>query len=333
MKRIGRMFLWGAALAGVSVLLVAAVNDRGNSKCKGVQVALKGDDRNAFINIKDIKNIIQRDGRNPVGLPIREISLSNLEKVVERDPWVRSAELYFDNNQVLNVDVRQRDPLARVFTFSGNSFYMDGEGERIPVSERFTARVPVFTGFPTDAVQLKKDDSLLYAQMGDLARYIAADTFWTAQIEQVVVTSDRKFELIPKFGDHVIVFGDGTDIDTKLTKLLIFYRKGLSKAGWNTYSRINIAYRDEVIGTRRDGKSAPPPPMYKDSSAADIPALADDDDARRAPVAAKPAAVKKENTASPAPAARKPAARKPEKAAGQKPKAVYARPNNNRNRN
>ena len=331
-KRIGIALLWSGVLIGFMVLLVAAVLEKDNTKCKGLKITLKGDDRNAFIDEKDIKALINnaKDRKqNPVGMLISDINISNLERIVERDPWVRSAELFIDNNEVLNIEVVQRDPLARVFTFSGNSFYLDEQGERIPVSDRFSARVPVFTGFPTDAVQLKKEDSLLYTQMGEMARFIATDTFWNAQVEQVIITGDRKFEFIPKLGDHVVVFGEGTDIATKFNKLLIFYREGLSKAGWNTYSKLNIAYREEVIGTRRDGKSAPPPPMYKDSTVADV--TMDDDHSTPAPATTPKPAEAKPKAAKPA-ATKKPAARKPEKKAeGPKPKAVYNKPNRNRN--
>ncbi|MBO9150612.1 cell division protein FtsQ/DivIB [Chitinophaga sp. GCM10012297] len=336
LKRIGAVLLWSGVLAGFGVLLAAAVHDKENETCKSIHVTLKGDDRNAFIDEKDIKQLIVTDkSQNPVGMAISQINLANLERVVERDPWVRSAELYLDNQGVLNANVVQRDPVARVFTFSGNSFYLDEQNERIPVSDRFSARVPVFTGFPTDATQFKKEDSLLYAQIGDMARFILADTFWNAQVEQVTITGDRKFEITPKLGDHVIVFGDGTDIATKFSKLLIFYREGLSKAGWNTYSRINIAYHEEVIGTRRDGKSAPPPPMYRDSSIADVtmdadlaqPAAATNPRPADKPVA-KPAAkpAKTVKTAS------KPAAKAAARNNGTKPKAVYTKPNK-RNRN
>lgn len=337
-KRIGVTFLWSVALTGFGVLLAAAVRDKENEKCKGIHVTLRGDDKNAFIDENDIKQLIVADeSENPVGIPIRRINLAQLERSVEKDPWVRSAELYLDNQDVLNVNVVQREPVARVFTFSGNSFYLDEQGERIPVSDRFSARVPVFTGFPTDAMKLRKEDSLLYTQIGAMAQYILADTFWNAQVEQVTITGDRKFEITPKLGDHVIVFGDGTDIDTKFSKLLIFYREGLSKAGWNTYSRINIAYREEVIGTRRDGKSAPPPPMYRDSSIADVtmdadlapPAAVTNPQPAGKPAVAKPAS---KPVVKPVKSASRPAAKAPPKKSGPKPKAVYTKPNK-RNRN
>lgn len=313
LRRIGITLLWSGALAGFMVLLIAAVKDKEVSRCKGISVTLKGDDSNAFIDEKDIRALVVRDKQqNPVGKPISEINIANLEKVVEADPWVRSAELFIDNREILNVVVMQRDPLARVFTFTGNSFYLDEQGERIPVSDRFTARVPVFTGYPSDAVKPGKEDSALFAQMLELARFVAKDTFWNAQVEQFVIGGDRKFEIVPKLGDHVIVFGDGTDIAKKFNKLLVFYKEGLNKVGWSTYSRINIAYDEEVIGTRRDGKSAPPPPMYRDSTIVD--AVVDDDHTVAPP---------------PKPAAKPKPAEKPKPAAkrGQKPKAIYNKPN------
>ncbi|WP_109699940.1 cell division protein FtsQ/DivIB [Chitinophaga deserti] len=337
-KRIATVLLWGGVLAGFAVLLAAAVNDKEKAKCKGIRVSLRGDDRNAFVDVKDVKALITADkSLNPTGKPISQVSLAQLEKIVERDPWIRSAQLFIDNNQLLQVEVEQRDPLARVFTFSGNSFYLDGDGERIPVSDRYSARVPVFTNFPADAVKLRSEDSLLFAQMRDMAAFIATDTFWNAQVEQVVITEDRKFEFIPKLGDHIVYFGEGTDVANKFARLLVFYKEGLSKAGWNTYTRLNVAFRDQVIGTRRDGKSAPPPPMYKDSSAADIAAQDDDDHAAPAATVAAPPSKPAERNPDkkPVKTAAKPAPKKtPKPATGdrQKPRAIYQKPNQ-RNRN
>lgn len=338
LKRITTVLLWSGVLAGFAVLLAAAVNDKNSASCKGIRVTLRGDDRNAFVDAKDVKALLTADkSLNPTNKPISEVNLAQLEKIVERDPWIRSAQLYIDNNEWLQVEVEQREPLARVFTFSGNSFYLDGDGERIPVSDRYSARVPVFTNFPSDAQKLRREDSLLYAQMRDMAAFIAADTFWNAQVEQVVITEDKRFEFIPKFGDHVVYFGDGTDVAGKFARLLVFYREGLSKAGWNTYTRLNVAFKDQVIGTRRDGKSAPPPPMYKDSSAADIAAIDDGHDATAAPAAATPTkpAERKPEKKTVKPAARTAPKQQPKPAAGgnrQQPRAIYQQPNQ-RNRN
>ena len=71
--------------------------------------------------------------------------------------------------------------------------------------------------------------------------------FLKAQIEQVYVDKTGEFELFPRVGNHIIVFGNAEDIDKKFERLLIFYRNGLSKTGWNKYNVINIKYENQVV--------------------------------------------------------------------------------------
>ncbi|WP_160711481.1 cell division protein FtsQ/DivIB [Chitinophaga solisilvae] len=337
-KKLGALLLWGAALTGFVVLLAAANQDKDAGKCKSIRVSFEGKDDNFFIESKDIKSLITKDKNlNPIGKTVGEINIAQLEAIVDQDPWVKNSELYFDNRHNLHIKVTQREPIARVFTFSGNSYYLDEAAERIPVSARYAARVPVFTDFPTDAEKLQQPDSLLTAQIVSLGSYILNDPFWMAQVEQLMVTPERRFEFVPKMGDQVIVFGDGNDIEKKFTKLLAFYKEGLNKVGWNNYTRINIAFENEVVCTRKDGVAPLQPPIPKDSlklAIADEPPIADSEDSTE-----KAPEVKKPEPAPPAarpvekkPAAAKAKARAPEKkvkkekAAAppkQQPKAVY----------
>jgi len=256
LRRIGTTLLWMGVLAGFVILLVSAVHDKNDGKCTGIVVKLQGeDDANFFVEEKDIKALVAADKtKNPVGKAIKDINTASLEQIVSRDPWVKKAEIFIDNQRRLNIKVTQREPLARVFTTSGNSFYFDRDGDRIPVSTRYAARVPVFTDFPTDAAKLASADSMVAAGIMALGSFIQEDPFWSAQIEQITVTPGREFELIPKLGDHVIAFGDGNDVEKKFSKLLAFYKEGLNKVGWNNYARINVAYDNEVVCTRRTGE-------------------------------------------------------------------------------
>lgn len=327
LKRIGATLLWMAVMCGFVVLLVAAVQDKEASKCKGIVVKLVGDDSNFFVEEKDIKALIANDkALNPVGMPIRNINIASLEKIVSRDPWVKNAEIFIDNQRKLNIKVTQREPVARVFTVSGSSFYFDRDGDRIPVSSRYAARVPVFTDFPTDAANLQKADSLLAAQVIEMGSFIMADPFWLAQVDQLLITPQREFELTPKLGDHVIAFGDGTDIEKKFNKLLAFYKEGLSKVGWNNYSRIDVAYENEVVCTRRNSAE-----QLKPLTAADSAMLAAPHDSTahvqthtkevKQPETTKAKAKTKVVTPKPAPA--KPKVQKEKVPHNKEPKAVY----------
>ncbi|MBK7433459.1 MAG: hypothetical protein IPI66_05780 [Chitinophagaceae bacterium] len=56
--------------------------------------------------------------------------------------------------------------------------------------------------------------------------------------------------MIPKIGKQVIVFGDASDIAGKMSKLKLFYRNVMVKAGWQYYSTINLQYKDQVVAKR-----------------------------------------------------------------------------------
>jgi len=80
-----------------------------------------------------------------------------------------------------------------------------------------------------------------------LSTYIYNDVFLKAQIEQIYLNQDNEFELVPKVGRHLVLFGDLAEMETKFDKLKIFYDKGMKRAGWDTYKTINLKFKDQVI--------------------------------------------------------------------------------------
>ena len=62
---------------------------------------------------------------------------------------------------MLHISVEEKEPVARIFTTAGKSFYIDNEGEKMPLSDKMSARVPVFTNFPDKKVFSTKDSILL----------------------------------------------------------------------------------------------------------------------------------------------------------------------------
>jgi cell division protein FtsQ len=202
--------------------------------------------------MKDILNTITAiEKTNPVGKTIGSFNLKKLESALKKNVWIKSAELFFDNNEILRVTVQEREPVARVFTSTGTTFYIDDELAMLPLSEKFSARLPVFTNFPSDKKILAKADSNLLADIKTISLALQKDSFSMAMIDQIDITPQRLFEMIPKIGNQLIVFGDATDVNTKLQKLKLFYKEVMIKAGWNSYSVINLQYKNQVVAKRK----------------------------------------------------------------------------------
>ena len=163
--------------------------------------------------------------------------------------------MWFDNKNVLHVEVYEREPIARIFTIAGNTFYIDSTERKIPLSDRMSARVPVFTGFPDKKVYSAKD-SLLFTDVKNIATYIKNDPFWMSQVAQVNITADRNFELSPVVGNHLIKLGNGKDIEKKFNRLMIFYKQVLAQKGFDAYSTIDVQYTGQVVGTKRGSEKS-----------------------------------------------------------------------------
>ena len=241
------------AMGGTTVfLLVAAIKSKPEKHCKNIDIRIHGVSNNFFVDKKDILNAITAsEGSSFIGKAIGSFNLKKLETELEINVWIKSAELFFDNNEILQVTVQEREPIARVFTTSGTTFYIDDELTMLPLSEKFSARLPVFTNFPSDKKVLAKADSTLLAGVKTISLAIQKDSFSMAMIDQVDITPQRLFEMIPKIGNQLIVFGDAADAEIKLSKLKIFYKEIMVKAGWDNYSVINVQYKNQVVAKRK----------------------------------------------------------------------------------
>jgi cell division protein FtsQ len=161
---------------------------------------------------------------------------------------------YVDMDGVVNVEIRQRQPILRIMNRFEQDFYVDQYGLKIPLSANFTAPVLVATG-NIDEVFVNRVDTLHTAMAKALfttADFIRKDSLWDAQIEQINVNANREIELIPRVGNQRILIGNADSLDKKFKNLLIFYQKAIPKVGWGAYKVINIKYANQVIGIKSD---------------------------------------------------------------------------------
>lgn len=251
-RRILSVTVWCFVGAGVLVLLVAAIRYRNNNTCKGYRIDISGPADNRFVDKKDIMALLASAGAgNQTDRPLQSFDLHHLESALEKNIWIRKAQLFFDNNGILRVNVIERTPATRIFTTGGTSFYLDSSGVQLPLIAQLPARLPVFTGYPAAKVSRQGPDSLLTAGIREMSEFIRSDPFWMAQIAQIDITPERGFELEPEIGDHRVVFGDGNGIGQKFHRLFLFYKEVLSRTGFDKYERIDVSYAGQVIATKK----------------------------------------------------------------------------------
>lgn len=254
-KKIIRAIVWLLFGTGVVVLLIAAMNKNDEGTFSGINVKVKGAGEKHFIQKEDILRILEGIHKKKLeNTPISSIDITAMEDAIKKEKWVDNVEIYFDNNNVLQVSLKERIPVARVFTNSGNSFYIDDALMRLPSGNKYSERLPVFTNFPTDVIVLNQKDSALLKEIKTMGEFIAGDPFWMAQIDQIDITPSRKFELIPKLGNQVIRFGSADNCADKFNNLMAFYKQVQTRTGWNRYSILDVQFKGQVVAIQRDAK-------------------------------------------------------------------------------
>lgn len=238
------------ACAGGLIVLTSFNADRQEATlCPEVSISIDHESGMYFIDQADVRELLGTEyGDSVKGDALADIRVGRIEKLLEENPYVQDAESWIDANGKMHIEIVQKQPIVRVINKYGVHYYMNNIGNKIPISDKFTARVPVVTGsieegtFNADMATTPALQNTL-----TLATYIQSDPFWSAQIEQIVVAGDGTFTLIPKLGDHKILFGGIAHMEDKFRKMQIFYTEGLSHTGWNTYTTFKLDYAGQIV--------------------------------------------------------------------------------------
>lgn len=235
-------------LLGFSAMALFFIGASAKSEkvCKGINVDVTRKATQVFTDVQGIKQNIEQAGGKP-GKPISQINLGEIETTLKQNPWIRHVKLYFDNDQVLQASLEESDPIARVFTISGKSFYLDSGANLLPTNRNIVARIPVFTGFPSDKKVLSRPDSAVLLDIKSIADFVIRDTFWNSFIAQIDYDPDGGFKLLPTIGDQVIRIGNGEALESKFNRLYSFYRQVISRTGLDAYAEIDVQYQGQVV--------------------------------------------------------------------------------------
>lgn len=191
-----------------------------------------------FVTAEEMLQELEVETDSFRGNYLHDINTALLEEKLEAHPMVRSAEVYFEMNGEVYLEVWQRQPILRFFDGS-KSFYWDSEGAEMPLSKHFTAYVPLYYGTPSNPEELF-----------DLVLALRADTFCRDHISGISEV-DGDYILTAHKGKHEIVLGSASDFSDKIERLKLFYDKTIPQVGWDKYSKVNLKYAGQVVCTTK----------------------------------------------------------------------------------
>lgn len=229
--------------------LIGFTSIRNNAKpIANIWIEIQDQDGDFFTDQLEVLQLLNAENTDYVlARNISDLHLKELEQRVELHPFIKEAQAFRDIKGNLKVRVIQRKPIARIIHHQRSDQYIDDEGNLLPVSERHTARVPVIELEHKMSWEKNLTETRYGQDLLDLLLYIKADYFWQAQIASVVVKREGELVLLPQVSKQDIYFGMPEDFEGKFKKLKLFYTEILPNKGWNTYTSVNLKFKNQIV--------------------------------------------------------------------------------------
>ncbi len=251
---LNRYTPWLIALAtGTTLLALIAFTDvqQGNKRCRGIVVRIDGAAEGHFLTKRDVTGYITNEGTEPLlGAFFSEINFVQLEVRLRQHGLVQDCEVARDLDGNLLVRVEEPTAVARLIENTAelthiSGLYVSESGRFFPISMNYSARVPLLTGsYFNKRVSLADSDG---RPLLVLLKTLRQDAFWRAMITDVTADSLNNVTLTSAAYNLRIEIGKPTELESKFTKLKLFYTCVLPLKRPKPYHRVSVRYRNQLV--------------------------------------------------------------------------------------
>jgi cell division protein FtsQ len=249
---------------GVIVLLISA-NQSNNSKVlQEPTIDLEVQNGVPLITESELLRVLKTNRLYREGILKSELDIYAIENFLDSLNEIQSADVFLSLGNEWSIKVKTKLPVARIVMNRGEDFYIDSRQKLMRLSPYSKPKILAFTGMETvfqnqfDLDRIINNDSLKTIFKLDeiyrISSYVCNDAFYDAQIVQVHYDREDGFVLIPRVGEHKIIFGSANSeeqVKQKFEKLTTFYEDVIPYEGWNKYKSINLKYENQIVAKKK----------------------------------------------------------------------------------
>ncbi|MEE9408607.1 MAG: cell division protein FtsQ [Polaribacter sp.] len=195
---------------------------------------------NSFLTHSMVNKLLIQNGETVSNKAKSTLDLYGLENTVLNNPYVEKATVFFTIGGVLKTVIKQRKPIARIIS-ENDSYYIDKQGVKVPLSENYSTRVLLISGIKNEV----DVDEIL-----PLIDVILKDNFLQKEVVGIQKFDDDEYQFSVRSGNYKIYFGKLTNVDVKFKKLKAFYNKTFLDKTIQNYKTINVKYHNQVVCTK-----------------------------------------------------------------------------------
>jgi len=197
------------------------------------------DNENLYVTEEVVNKLLIQNNATVTSIDKETLDLNRVEALLNKHQMIENAEVYLTLDGKLEAKVSQRKPIGRVV--GNSSFYLDKNGEIMPLSQFYSARVPLMFGF--DGSNVSKAYSII--------SYIKEDEFLSRHITGINRLKGDKYSLELREQDFTLYFGDSSNVALKFNNFKAFYKKAQKENKLDTYKKVNLQFGDQVVCTKK----------------------------------------------------------------------------------
>jgi cell division protein FtsQ len=224
-------------IVGAIGFLFAFTSKRHESRfLKGSEVVFP-DDESPLVTPESVNKLLIENNRSATAIREDKVDLSRLEKALNMHEMIEKSEVFVTIDGVLKAVVKQKTPIARVLNENG-SFYIDYEGNEMPLSDNYSVRVPLVAGVDGKAAE---------QEIAETFRAIHDDDFLKENIIGVTVSPTGSMAMKSRNFGYTIDFGKPVNIERKFSNYKAFFQKASADSTIAKYKVINLKFTQQVV--------------------------------------------------------------------------------------
>lgn len=227
-------------MIGVIIFLFSFTSMRNSERKLLKTEVVFEDDENIFVTSETVNKLLIEKNKQLKTIAKEEVDLNKIEKSINSHNMIEKSEVYVTVNGVLKAVVKQRTPIARVL-LEDETFYFDYQGNKMPLSDNLSARVPLVSGIGSEV----KNNKLI-----DVFRFIFDDNFLKKNIIGIEVLQNGSLVMHNRLYDFEIDFGRPIHIKEKFNNYKAFFQKAEGDSLLTKYKKINLKFTHQVVCTK-----------------------------------------------------------------------------------
>ncbi|TDD94021.1 cell division protein FtsQ/DivIB [Flavobacterium cellulosilyticum] len=222
------------------IFLFSFTTKRNNSRKLTKSVVVFVGDNAPFVDHQTVNKLLIENKKDAQSIAKDKLNLNEIEKALNAQEMIEKSDVFVSIDGVLKAVVKQKTPIARVFD-GEDSFYIDIEGNRMPLSTNFTARVPLVSG---EIKEKNRED------LAELFRIIHNDDFLKKNIIGVQIMPNGSLKMLNRNFNFEIDFGGMTRMNAKFNNYKAFFQKAVLDSSLYKYNTIDLRFAQQVVCTK-----------------------------------------------------------------------------------